>query len=199
MELDIYIPSIKTGIEYDGVFWHRSSKTKEREKKKYSLCEKEGIRLIRIKECSSDMAPWVDDRAYSICDGDADDYRNLQKLLQHVLDELDPESNFWTRTHPHSVYSSVRVDLERDRVAIREMYMQELKKDSLSELRPDIAAEWHPNKNGSLTPAMFKCGSSQKVWWKCSICDNEWEATISHRTHGTGCPMCYEMSRKKKL
>ena len=33
MELDIYIPSIRTGIEYDGLFWHdQSSLSKEKKK-----------------------------------------------------------------------------------------------------------------------------------------------------------------------
>ncbi|KFX58657.1 hypothetical protein FDC50_02555 [Clostridium botulinum] len=47
-EIDIYIPSVKIGIEYDGVFWHRNKYIKDNEKD--TKCHKLGIRLIRIRE-----------------------------------------------------------------------------------------------------------------------------------------------------
>ena len=65
-----------------------------------------------------------------------------------------------------------------------------LKKNSLINKFPHIAKEWHPTKNDNLTPSMFKPRSDHKVWWRCSICGNEYESTISHRTYGTGCPKC---------
>ena len=46
-ELDIYIPSKKVGIEYDGKLWHQD-KQKDLEKEK--MCKKQGIRLIKIVE-----------------------------------------------------------------------------------------------------------------------------------------------------
>jgi hypothetical protein len=57
---------------------------------------------------------------------------------------------------------------------------------------PELAAEWHPTKNGDLTPADMIAGSNKKVWWKCPVADNhEWPATLSSRTHiGSGCPSC---------
>ena len=38
MELDIYIPSIKKAIEYDGIFWHDEDSI-PREQKKYRICK----------------------------------------------------------------------------------------------------------------------------------------------------------------
>ena len=49
MEIDIYIPSIKTGIEYDDIFWHGKTAI-PREEKKYQICKDNKIRLFRIKE-----------------------------------------------------------------------------------------------------------------------------------------------------
>ena len=60
----------------------------------------------------------------------------------------------------------------------------------LSIKSPEIAKEWHPTKNGDLTPHNRRNGSNEKVWW---LCDNghEWEAVISSRTlAGNGCPYC---------
>ena len=50
MELDIYIPSIKVGIEYDGRVFHSSKSNKLRDARKYSICKSHGIKLIRIYE-----------------------------------------------------------------------------------------------------------------------------------------------------
>ena len=38
MELDVYIPSIKTGIEYYGIAWHKDN-TLEKEERKYEICK----------------------------------------------------------------------------------------------------------------------------------------------------------------
>ena len=55
---------------------------------------------------------------------------------------------------------------------------------------PTIASEWNFSKNIGLNPEDFTPTSGKKVWWKCSICGNEWEAYISNRTRGSGCPRC---------
>lgn len=63
------------------------------------------------------------------------------------------------------------------------------KKPYLTEFSPELTKEWHPTKNSPLTPDMVKAGSSQKVWWICSK-GHEWDAVISNRTRGKGCPYC---------
>ena len=61
--------------------------------------------------------------------------------------------------------------------------------NSLASLHPDVAAEWHPNKNGGLTPDRVVAGSTRKVWWKCQEGpDHEWVASLTNRTRGGGCP-----------
>jgi hypothetical protein len=37
----------------------------------------------------------------------------------------------------------------------------------LSSSHRDLAAQWHPDKNGSLTPADVSRGCNKKVWWRC--------------------------------
>jgi Hypothetical methyltransferase/Probable Zinc-ribbon domain/Type III restriction enzyme, res subunit len=62
---------------------------------------------------------------------------------------------------------------------------------SLRVLHPELAAEWHPTKNGELTPDDVTPGSSKKVWWRCRVDPgHEWEATVSNRAGGVGCPTC---------
>jgi len=52
-----------------------------------------------------------------------------------------------------------------------------------------LASEWHPTKNGKLTPYDVVQWSSKKVWWLCAN-GHEYEATVKSRTAGNGCPFC---------
>ena len=54
---------------------------------------------------------------------------------------------------------------------------------------PEIAAEWHPTRNGMLTPAQVAPGTRRKVWWRCKK-GHEWYASVSSRTRNSGCPIC---------
>ena len=61
----------------------------------------------------------------------------------------------------------------------------------LATINPKLAKEWHPTKNGDLTPFDVTPGSDKKVWWKCPKGDDhEWEALVYSRTTGQGCPVC---------
>jgi len=62
---------------------------------------------------------------------------------------------------------------------------------------PKVAKEFHPTKNGDLKPEDFTSGSGKKVWWVCSK-GHEWDAEISGRTKGSGCPYCYKERRNKR-
>lgn len=64
--------------------------------------------------------------------------------------------------------------------------------NSISSLYPELAKQWHPKKNGELSPDQFTKGSKKKVWWKCPVADDhEWQAIIGSRAlNGRGCPFC---------
>jgi len=69
--------------------------------------------------------------------------------------------------------------------------------NDLNTTYPLIAAEWHPTKNGTLTPEMVSYGCGRSVWWQITYADPltgktfilEWKAKICNRTIGhSGCP-----------
>ena len=63
--------------------------------------------------------------------------------------------------------------------------------NSLQSINPELSLEWHPTKNGGLSPKDVTAGSGKKVWWQCEKGeDHEWEASISSRVRGNGCPVC---------
>lgn len=61
---------------------------------------------------------------------------------------------------------------------------------SLADLRPDIAAQWHPVLNQK-TPFEVKVSSGKKAWWQCTL-GHSWDAAISSRTQRvqSGCRIC---------
>ena len=71
--------------------------------------------------------------------------------------------------------------------------------NSLVKLRPDLANEWHPDKNGDLKPHMFGINSKKYAWWACKTCGHEWQTTISQRggKQNSRCPECSKKLRGK--
>lgn len=182
MELDIYIPSIKTGIEYDGVFWHDEDSI-PREKKKYQICKEHNIRLFRIKEGKFKGFNDVADKIWYIPKKCSD-----KMLSQYIMEFLKA---LWLR----GPQLPIQIDVGKDKVEILKYKTLRLE-DSLEYINPEVAKEWHPTKNGKLTPDLFTPGSGEIVWWLCPKCGREWKATIANRTKGHGCDNCATGSRK---
>jgi DNA-directed RNA polymerase subunit RPC12/RpoP len=59
----------------------------------------------------------------------------------------------------------------------------------LNTANPVLALDWHPTKNGTLTPRDVTPRSNKKVWWRCKK-GHDWEARITSRSRGNGCPYC---------
>ena len=66
----------------------------------------------------------------------------------------------------------------------------------LATVNPELAKEWHPTKNGKLTPWDITCGSARKIHWRCSKCKYEWVASIGSRNRGQGCPCRHKIILK---
>jgi len=61
--------------------------------------------------------------------------------------------------------------------------------NSLSTLNPKLAKEWHPTKNGKLTPNDVTTHSGASIWW-IDKKGHEWQAQVNSRSNGSGCPKC---------
>jgi len=191
-ELDIYIPSLKTAIEYDGLFWH--SQTRSADIRKNKLCSQKGIQLIRLREEGLSDIREPSDTTRCICitvfskdvDCDEEPKNNnggLEKTIHSLLAYLGKTAEDGS------------VDIKRDRASIMSDYVISRKKKNLAATYPDLLKEWNYNKNGFLTPEAFAPRSNKVVWWKCEK-GHEWEARIADRTKGRGCPFC---SNRKAL
>ena len=185
MELDVYIPDLKIGIEYDGVYWHhKKAATYEREQRKYDICKENGITLIRVREKRKhvDEVPAADWCVFSP-ETESDEVA-LSISIKNVIT--------WIRdqTKNSSIPSIPDIDVTRDRFEILS-YLKGPVKNSVQEIAPELAEEWDYERNGELKPDMISAGSSQYVNWICSTCGYRWEAVVYHRAKNhTGCPKC---------
>ena len=103
-EIDIYIPSLMVGIEYDGFAWHQNKK-KDIEKNKF--LHDQGIQVIRVREsgCPELLIPAYC-RVYEVNRS----YTNLPDVLKKLIGDLSDAQN-------------LDVDLVRDQIAITENYI----------------------------------------------------------------------------
>lgn len=61
--------------------------------------------------------------------------------------------------------------------------------NDLASLRPEIAVDWHPERN-AFTAEEVSPGSDKKVWWRCPA-GHDYENSVSKRTiSGRGCAVC---------
>ena len=61
--------------------------------------------------------------------------------------------------------------------------------NDLTTLRPDLAAQWHPQRNLPLTPEHVAPGSHKRVWWRCEK-GHALQAMPAARASGESCPVC---------
>ncbi len=64
---------------------------------------------------------------------------------------------------------------------------------TLQDVYPEIAAQWHPTRNGNLTASDVSAHSGRLVYWRCDQNPRHvWQAKIGSRTGKwkTGCPKC---------
>lgn len=204
MELDIFIPSVNIGIEYDGSAWHKTESL-EKERIKYHICKEHGIYLIRLKEnrdhYRGDLG--VADSIILVRKaflGDNKSYHYLdyaiRELLHYLFDyditELFSVHKTIERAFLEAVDGPVvltDVNTKRDKNLIFENYLVTLEQNSLGHVYPEITEIWHPTKNGELTPYMFSPHSKTVVWWK-GKCGHEWDNPIDVVSRGQRCPYC---------
>lgn len=176
-ELDIYIPSLKLAIEYDGKAWHQDRK---KDLEKNFLCQKHGITLIRIREMT---CPILNSTSIDFqLDNVRTDYSHLDKAINWLL-------NYLEKTFDKPIPADLVINVEKDVVNINDLIERTQKDVSLFTTNSILAKEWHPTKNGRLTPKNVTAFSNRKVWW-LGECGHEWLAGIADRNYGRGCPIC---------
>lgn len=117
----------------------------------------------------------------------------------HPRNELGPEEAFagtqavvwWRCARGHEWQASVRNRALRGHGCPTCANRPPEARTSLASVHSDLAAQWHPTKNGTLRPVDVPPGSRRTVWWKCIAGpDHEWSTSVANRVAGTNCPFC---------
>ena len=174
-EIDIFIPDLKIGIEYDGRYYHpESSKTKE--KRKDEFFRSIGISIIRIKEDTVNHADSTCIR-YKYSNSH---YHHLDWAISELFQILNIDEH---------------VNVEQAQSNIIANYVKTTKENSLEFKYPELAAQWDVDANKGVAPNMVSAGSKRVVFWKCSK-NHLYRASINERVRyykigkTYGCPYC---------
>lgn len=172
-EIDIFLPKLRIGIEYDGAAWHKDYK---RDKEKDNVCEKNGIKMFRVREkgCfdySSDSTK-IYVEPYNIDD--------LNNAIRTIMTYIENENK---------ISLCVDIDIDRDRVRILEQMNLSEKENSIASLCPEIKRYWDYDRNGKITPEMIPHASNKQIFLKCER-GHTWDVTASNFPSHPWCPFC---------
>lgn len=178
-ELDLYIPSLKLGIEFDGKFFHE--KRLEQDVNKNNLFKRKGIAIGRIRERGLKRISVLD----QFIDNYIDEFFIVECALSIISKFASPQEikniEFYT--------SQRKFNSDDEYKSIISALPNPLIGHSFIENFPELAMEWHPKKNGDLLPENVYKSSSDRVWWKCEN-NHEYEMTVNKRANGRNCPYC---------
>ena len=174
IELDVYIPEIKTAIEYDGGRWHKGNKI-ESDNVKDKKCKEEGIRLIRVR--AEGLGKTKSAETIYVKQNDKGIKKGLEELGTMLNVEFD-------------------IDINRDIGKIFDLKKNEELQNSILVLGENIEKQWDYEKNYPLKPENFAAQSDTKVWWKCEK-GHSYKQKIVKKYIGQNCPICAGKEIKK--
>lgn len=191
LEVDIFIPEIKTGIEIDGYPWHKGKSS--RDIKKEEKLHRNGVLLVRVR----------DERLGAITSTDIlySERRVDIFLLKQIINLIRMNGSFNDR---HKKFATKYSKL--DNFANEELYRTFVAGKvfaspdaSLRSIFPQKAELWDQKKNGKLRPDDIVAYSRIKVWWRCEK-GHEWEDWI-YRVSSLSepCPECAKLKFIKEL
>lgn len=137
------------------------------------LAERERLDALLVSEVPELAAAWAD----------SDDPRTVMAGDWGLRQFRCPEGHR-AKLSPHSYLSngcpSCRAALTRQN------------RKTLAEYQPELAAQWHPTRNGSKTPADLTWDSQKTMWWLSDCCGYEWQDTPRDRDKYARllCPAC---------
>ena len=167
-------------LEVDG-YRHRLPQAVQRDARKDAFLQKQGYRVIRVRE--------LDSRAGTFqADGDVINYPTsqnnlyLDRIIQHVL--------------LLAAGIHIQPDHVHDHWDIELFYCHTRHESSLAVQYPQLAAQW--SKKNTDSPQTVSPGSNSKRWWTCPKCGRDYQARLYNRTHNhSDCPFCARNHRKE--
>lgn len=163
-EIDIYLPKLNIGIEYNGSYWHKNTKKTE---SKIKFFQQNNIKIITITDGLNDTV-----------DGN---------IITHTNKSLD-----WAINKLFELLKLPGMDIntKRDEQKIYQQYLVYKKESSFGFKYPEKAKDWDYERNGKITPYMVSASSEKKFWRICPKCNKPYQTSIFSWVHSDGCKSC---------
>lgn len=171
MGVDIYIPSKKIAIEYDGRYWHSNKELKDVSKSEF--LKKIGVKLIRIREIGLNK----------ISDQDII-YNPLKDSMNYLIREIVSKIHL-NNSEIKRFNKLISENLDFYKIP-KEYMLYPLRENSLLVTHPQIIPEWDYEKN-EITPDLITFGQNIKIWWKCKSCNGSWHTNPYIKIRNVGC------------
>lgn len=183
IEIDIFLPTLRLSIEYDGSHFHKSPKSQINDVIKFKKLKELGIFLIRIRAIGLNELSDVP----CILESSEDSIATVKDVLSYV------EESSLLEDDQRSLITNYKC---RNSFANEEYYQElllnkriPLHNKSLAHTHPYLVEEWSPN-NYDL-PTDVTSGMHVKRKWLCKTCGYEYDASIYSRAKlETGCGYC---------
>ena len=175
-EIDIYIPEVQLGIEYDGVFYHEDA---ERDLRKNDKANYQGISLIRIREPELPILSPKNTTQYiqlkNLSDSDLENA--IKKVLRIISRKLNQTLDF-------------HVCIKEDTTEIYELAQLSRIDLTFAVARPDPIPYWNQELNGIVTPEDVHANSTRKFWFNCDR-GHTYQSRLNNVFNNKRCPYCY--------
>lgn len=184
LEADVFIPSLKLVIEYDGAYWHRHKKDADANKRHFF--SEHGLTTIRMRESP---LPILEPSLDIVVADAVQSKTSIDLLFDMILSRFNVESLTEEAIKAYLSQQSFQ-NIERFETM---MDSRRVNSDAmLDAVSPELSLQWDHELNQRLRPNNVTSGSNRKVWWRCMTnSEHVWKAQIASRAlNGRGCPYC---------
>ncbi|MGZ0879030.1 zinc-ribbon domain-containing protein [Priestia megaterium] len=166
-EIDVYSMRINLGIEINGNYFHVRRNRKQSDENKSRLLSKDReLILLLVKELPRENIQCLEEISGTPSlyykEGDIS---SINRMIKNIFTYIEESASI--NDHDSRTINNLDIDIVKDEIAIYESYIRMKKVKNLKTLRPELAKQWHPTRNGTLKPEFFHAHSSKKVWFKC--------------------------------
>jgi hypothetical protein len=176
-ELDIFIPDLNIGIEYDGFRWH--SKKIQKDIDKNNFYKENGIEVLRIRE---DPLNKINSFDY-IYDNKKDGIiEPIIYILSYILEKKKLESKLIKKIELYIKNKKIKNEKHYNQIKVNYSEKNIITRKALF--------NFYSSKNS--TPLnYYKKGSDKNVHWECPSCNESWELKVSSMVkRNTLCSCC---------
>lgn len=189
VEIDVFVPEFKFGVEYDGVYFHKDKV--EFDRWKNDFLKNKGINLMRVREVGLEK---IEDRDVI---HKVDSKNGLQEVMESLFQYIK-ETYSLKGKHKRRIKKLLDKDISSI-IIPKKFFLHPFEENSMAAVNPELLNIWDYEKNNVL-PGEVTPHSNVNCFWTCGKCKAEWEASPSVMSNRKIlCLGCHKKARKYGL